>query len=83
MTFILVALLNIVIWGIYGIVAGMFTGTETFLKWIAAVMVLFYVYCFFVALGNLDWTILFGAPGFYIGIQYGAELLKKNKSSDE
>lgn len=83
MTFILMALLTIVIWGIYGIVAGMFVGTETFLKWVAAAMVLFYVYCFFVALGNLDWTVLFGAPAFYIGFMYGAKLLKKNKSSDK
>lgn len=81
---LLTAILVIFIWGVYGIVAGMFIATDTLLKWLGLAMCLFYAYCFFKGLFPFDWTILIGAPAFYLGLHYGCfELPKRNEKSKQ
>lgn len=60
-----------IVWGVYGLVAGFFMGSDSFLKYLGYVMTLIYVVTCIKALFDLDWSLVIGIPCFAAGVGTG------------
>ena len=74
---LLTILLIAICWGIYGIVAGLFVGSNGFLTIVGYAMILLYVIICVKALFNADWTLFVGIPCFAGGADTGYKIANK------
>lgn len=69
-------------WAVYGIIAGLFLGSKTFLTWLGWIMVMFYAYLSFLSLLRMDWTIIIGIPSFCAGVATGMRIFAKRDDNN-
>jgi hypothetical protein len=78
----LVLILRVAItWGVYGLIAGLFMGSDSCLKWLGYVMTICYIVICIGALFQLDWTLAIGIPCFIAGTGVGRKVTGAANSS--
>ena len=63
-----------IMWGIYGLITGVFIGTRSCLTWLGYAMAVIYVFISCKALLSLDWTLIIGVPCFLSGTTAGRKI---------